>query len=365
MIRTLISFFLAILFFSCKKKKEVLVSPVVSSITEAVFAPGRIEADEQFMLTAISDGYVRDILVSEGDSIKGGQVLLVQDNATAAVQQKTATENLEIAETQASAGSAILQQLYAQLDAANAKLENDRKQLDVMERLYLTSSVAGIDVDNARLAYSNSLGNTKAIQQNIAATRLTLRQSVINSRGQQETASINNGYYSIKSPGNYTVYSLLKKKGELVRKGEAVAVLGKSGSMKMVLSVDETSITKIKVGQQVLAGLNTEKEITHTGSISKIYPVFDVAAQAYTVEAVFDNTVPGLINGTLLQSNVIVAKKERVTLIPRNCLGADGKVWVRRSGKTDTVAVTTGIVSTEWVEIIAGLKPADKVVKQF
>lgn len=356
---------LLLLFPSCKQNGEDVASVIEAPITEAVFAPGHIEASEQFTLTAMNDGYIKEVKVSEGDKASTGQTLFVQDNTVAAIQQLTATENLQIAKQQAASTSAVLQQLQAQLNSANDKLQNDKVQLERMERLYATKSVAKIDLDNAQLSYDNSANTVSSIKQNIAATRQSLQLSVVNSRGQQQTAIANNGYFNIKSPGSYKVYSVLKKKGELVRKGEAVAVLGNAADFKIVLSIDEASIAKIFPHQKVLAELNTEKGKTYTAHVSKIFPAFDATSQAYTVEATFDTVSPGIINGTLLQANIIVASRPKAMLIPRSCLGADGKVWVRKDGSTDTIVIKTGIISNDWVEVLSGLKIHDKLIRQF
>jgi HlyD family secretion protein len=357
---------IALLFFSsCKQKKEEIVSPIEAPVTEAVFAPGHIEADGQFTLTAINDGYIKAITVQEGDTVHTGQILIVQDNTTAAIQQQTATDNLHIAEQQSQPASAVLQQLQAQLNSANDKLQNDKMHLERMQRLYATNSVAKIDLDNAQLTYNNSLNNVSAIQQNIAATKQNLQQALVNSRGQQQTAIANNNYYNLKSPGNYKVYTVFKKKGELVRKGEAVAVLGNPDKLKILLSIDEASIAKIQLQQKVLIELNTEKGKIYTGYISKIYSAFDLASQSYNAEAIFDNAANSVINGTLLQANIIVASKDKALLIPNSCLMPDGKVVLKNNGKTDTVSIKTGIISTDWAEVLAGLTITDRIIKQY
>lgn len=349
---------------ACKQKKVITASPVVAPITEAVFAPGHIEATDQFTLTALNDGYIRSVPVQEGDNVGKGQVLFAQDNANALIQQKAASENLQIAKEQAAPASAILQQLQAQLVSAKQKLQNDKTQWERMQRLFSTSSVAKVDVDNARLAYDNSVNAVAGIEQNIAATNLTLQQSVVNSRSQQQTAAVNTGYYNIKSPGDYKVYSLLKKNGELVRRGEPVAVLGKN-DLHIVLNIDEASISKVQLHQKVLIELNTEKGKTYTAAISKIYPQYDASSQAYTVEATFDTIPARLINGTLLQGNIIVAQKDKALLIPRSCYSADGKVLVQKEKSTDTVSIQAGIISTDWVEVLGGISVQDKLVKAF
>lgn len=356
--------FLLLLFTSCKQKKEELASPVEAPITEAIFATGHIEADGQFTLTAMSDGYLKDVKVLEGDNVSPSEILFVQDNTIAAIQQQTSTENLHISEQQATSASAVLQQLQAQLNTANDKLQNDKTQLARMQRLHATSSVAKIELDNAQLSYNNSLNSVSSIQYNIAAAKQSLQQAIVNNRGQQLTAIANNSYLTIKSPGNYKVYTVIKRKGELVRKGEAVAVLGNPDSFKIVLHIDESSIAKVQLQQKVLIELNTQKGKIYTGHVSKIYPAFDVSNQAYTVEAIFDTADTSIINGSLLQANIIVAAKRKTMLIPRSCLTADGKVLLKTGNKTDTVSIKTGIVSNEWVEVSAGLKTTDKIVKQ-
>lgn len=353
------------LFNACKQSKKETTHPVFSAVTEAVFAPGHIEADGQFTLTAINDGYLNTVLVAEGDHVNTHQTLFVQDNATAMVQQLTASKNLQIAQQQASPLSGTLQQLQAQLKAATDKLQNDKIQLGRMERLFATQSVSHIELENAQLSYKTSAANMASIQQDIAATKISLQQGVINSKGQLQTAVLNTGYYNIQSPGNYEVYAVFKRKGDLVRRGEGLAVLGNNQVMKAILTIDESCISKVKINQKVLIEFNTQKGKIYTGHISKIYPAFDESLQAYKAEALFDTPSSSFINGTLLQANIIVAQKENALLIPRNYINADRKVWVKNKKRTDTVMVKTGIMSTDWVEIISGVKPQDILIKQY
>jgi hypothetical protein len=39
------------------------------------------------------------------------------------------------------------------------------------------------------------------------------------------------------------------------------------------------------------------------------------------------------------------------------------KVQVQKDKKIDTVTITTGIVSDEWIEVLSGLTASDKIVK--
>lgn len=354
---------MAMLVAGCRGRQTETVHPRLMPITEAVFATGHLEAGGQFTLTALNEGYLQKVLVQEGDTVKKGQALFVQDNTTASIQEQAAADNLAIVQAQASTRSSVLLQLQAQLASAQEKRDNDQDQLNRLERLYATRSVAQIEVTNARLAYTSSLNNVKALEQQIAATRQELQQVVISSRSQWQVNKANAGYYTLSAPDDYVVFTVLKKQGELVRKGEALAVLGKAGESIVVLSIDEAGIAKVKTAQPALVELNTEKGKAWRAAISRIYPQFDVSTQSYKAEALFTEPVPVLVNGTLLQANIITSRKGKALLIPREYLLPNGQVLLQQERKIDTVAIKTGIVSNEWVEVLHGLSTDHLLVK--
>ncbi|MBO9564326.1 MAG: efflux RND transporter periplasmic adaptor subunit [Niastella sp.] len=359
----LIAALLPTLLWGCRHRLPEMVHPRLMPITEAVFATGHLEAAGQFTLTALNEGYLQQVLVREGDTVLKGAALFVQDNAAASIQERAAAANLAIVQEQSSDRSAVLQQLQAQLATAQEKRDSDQEQLNKLERLYATHSVAEIEVTNARLAFTSSLNNVKGLEQQIAATRQELQQAVISSRSQWELNKTNTDYYTLRAPDSYVVYSILKKQGELVRKGEALAVLGKADQPIVVLSIDEAGIARVKPGQPVLVELNTDKGKAHQASISRIYPQFDVTLQAYKAEALFATSVPSLVNGTLLQANIITGGKDKALLIPREYLLPNGLVLVKHNKQIDTVAIKSGIVSNEWVEVLHGLSTDHLLVK--
>ncbi|NBQ70372.1 MAG: HlyD family efflux transporter periplasmic adaptor subunit [Nitrosomonadaceae bacterium] len=145
--------------------------------------------------------------------------------------------------------------------------------------------------------------------------------------------------------------------------GEQVAQLGNPDSIVINLDIDEGSIGKIQPGLQVLVELNTQKKKTYEARITKIYPHFNENSQSYKVEARFNEDVPGLISGTQLQANIVTGKKDNALLIPPAYVLPGNKVQVQKGDKIDTVAITTGVVSEELIEVVSGLTATDKIVK--
>jgi multidrug efflux pump subunit AcrA (membrane-fusion protein) len=348
---------------SCSPKYDE-TTPKMGPVTEAVFASGIIEPKDAYTVTSLSDGFIVRSYVSENDIVSDGQLLFRLDNRQQNTQVAIAETNLQYAKINAAgASSPTLLQIKAQIDAARAKLQTDSQTLQRYEHLYTTNSVSRQDLDNARLNYQSSLSAYQSAVANYNATSDRTRQDLTNSQSQLENAMAGNKYYELLAVGPSKVYQIFKKQGDLVRKGDQVAQLGNPDSIVIDLDVDESGISKIQLGQQVLVELNTEKNKTYEARVSKIYPHFNETSQSYKVEARFLKEMPGLISGTQLQANVITNKKDNAMLVPRAFVSNDNKVMILKGKATDTATITTGIVSNDWVEVLGGLQQTDKIVK--
>jgi multidrug efflux pump subunit AcrA (membrane-fusion protein) len=71
--------FVLILFVSCKSNVPE-TSPQRKDLVEMVFASGVLQADDQYDLTAQTDGYITSLSFTEGDLVKAGQLLASIDN---------------------------------------------------------------------------------------------------------------------------------------------------------------------------------------------------------------------------------------------------------------------------------------------
>ena len=348
---------------ACKPKYDEF-TPKTGPVTEAVFASGSIEPKDAYTVTSLSDGFIVHSYVVENDLVRDKQMLFQLDNRQQNTQVKIAQNNVEYAKISKSDNSPTLLQIKDQIDAAKVKMQTDSMNLERYKHLYATNSVSKQDLDNAQLNYESSSSNYKATLANYKATKDKVTQDYINSQSLLQNAEAGNQYYNLLAVGPSKVYQIFKKQGDLVRKGDQVAQLGNPDSIVINLDLDEGSISKVKLGQQVLVELNTEKNKTYEAYVSKIYPHFNETSQSYKVEARFVKEMPGLISGTQLQANIITNKKENAMLIPHVYVLNGNKVLLKKDKKTDTATITTGIVSDEWIEVLSGLSTNDVILKE-
>jgi len=333
-------------------KKTNEAKPVRKNITETVFASGVLVPDDQYDLTAQSDGYLVKLNFNEGDTVKTGAILAEIENKQNDYSARSSNALLSIANKNVQPNAPALTQAKANLELAQAKLKQDEIQAERYEKLYKSKSVSQLEYENAKLALENSKTNLIAMQESYNLAKQQADQQLII---QQSQSGINNflqGMNEVKAVIGGKVYKKFKQLGDYVHRGDMIAEIGDKASIYAKLSVDETNISNIKVNQEVIIQLNTNKDKNYKGVITEIYPAFDEQTQSFYCKARFTDNLDFKVAGTQLQANIIITNKENVLTIPRNCLGYGNKVTVKGKG---IVTVKTGFISNEWVEITGGI----------
>lgn len=350
--------FATVFLFSCSKEKEV--KPIVQDIKELVFASGSLEWQDSYNLTAQTDGLLSNVEFEIGDAVEKGKVLAKIDNPTNLVNTQTAKEQLNINLENLTSNSPALQQVEQNIIFAEAKYKQDKLQSERYERLYKSQSVAKSEFESYQLAAQNSLANLNALKKSYAQLQQQAKQNYITTKGQLKANEITALYNNVIVPQNGTIIQKLKTNGDYVRKGDVIATIADSKKIQAVLNVDETSIGKIKNGQQVFVQLNTDKSKVYNAKITEILAAFDEQTQSFICKATFDEPVDLSFYGTQLEANIFTNEKKKALLIPRNLMDFGNRVNVK--GKDDYVVIKTGIISSDYVEVLDGLTKDDVIL---
>lgn len=343
--------------FCGKKSNEI--KPERRDVTETVFASGTLEPDDKYNLTALTDGYILELKFDNGDTVKANQVLAVIDNKASSVNAESAASILNLVSINASVDGPTLKQAQQNTELLRQKSEQDSVQYSRYQKLYASNSVSKLELENIKLASQSSKTNYLNALQNYRLLKQQTEQQLLSQKSQKEVSSITSENNSVKAVVGGKVYRRMKEVGDYVRRGDVIAVIGNASTLYAKLSVDESNISKIRVGEEVVVQLNTNKEKNYKGVVSEIYPFFDEPTQSFYCKVKFEEE-PGLkISGIQLQANIIVASKKQALVIPRLYLGYGNKVTDKEKGE---VLVKTGFVSNEWVEILEGVNESSTLI---
>ena len=351
-------FGILILLASCGRK-TVETHPERKDITETVFASGTLEPLDKYNLTAQTEGYISELRFDQGDTVKAGQLLAVIDNKANAISASSAGSLLSIAELNASPNGPTLTQASENISLLKSKASQDSLQFSRYQQLFRKNAVSKLEFENAQLAFESSRTSYLNALQNYSALRQQLSQQLIVQQSQRDISNVSGQYNEVRAVVGGRVYKRLKETGDYIRRGDPIAVIGDAREMYARLSVDESNISKVKLNQEVVVQLNTDKSKNYTGYVSEIYPSFDEANQSFYCKVRFRDQMDFKIAGTQLQANIIVARKKQVLVIPRNFLGYGDKVKLKNGKEAQ---VKPGFVSGDYVEILDGLSDSSEIV---
>ncbi len=356
-----ISIILALSMFSCGKKTET-ATVQRKDITEMVFATGSLKADDEYLVAAQADGYLKNINFEEGDLVNAGKILAVIDNKQSLVNVHQSNKLLAIANANAKENSPMAQQIKINIGLAKEKLKQDELQAERFRNLLATNSIAKVEYENAVLNVLNTKAGIKAMEEQAANLKVTTNQQLVMQQQQSEVNNAMADYNQIIAYVAGKVYKKRKQLGDYVKKGDVIAVIGNPNKIYANLSIDESNMSKIKLGQSIVIQLNTNTKKTYDARLAEILPAFDEATQSFYVKAFFIENLDFTITGTQLQANIVTGEKKNVLVIPRSYLDYGNKVMLENK---EIKSVKTGIISTDWVEISSGLKENESILKEI
>lgn len=362
-----------IVLFSVNQANKGVVTVQTSKVgkqddlVSIVTASGEIKPTTYTNVTAQGFGRITEILVKEGDHIKKGDKLLLQDNvqATADVQAQGAAINS--AEAAVQAAEASYRAAQADLVTQQANMEKAKLDWERGQGLYKDGLIPKQDFDQRKTTYDaaaatvdSSRARVLSMNAQLSQTRAQLGQSQAVDKRQRDVLS--KTIYT--SPINGIVSYLPEKVGDYVVPG----ITNTNGSFLMTLSdmstvtaevkVDETDIVNIKMGQEAditvdaLPGKVFKGKVTEIGSQATLRSSGLATTQSTTstqeakdfkVVVTLDSPPDNLRPGLSTTAKIKTAEKKAVIAIPIQALAVRTRKDLEEAAKNSKGQGTSGV----------------------
>jgi HlyD family secretion protein len=342
---------------SCKKEQEN-TKPIEESITESVYASGIIKSKNQYKVFSTVTGLISEVLVTEGDTVQQGDVIIKLQNTTAQLN----TENAKITAdyNAVNANTERLNELQVNINFAKAKMDEDASLQRRQQNLWNESIGSKNDLEQRQLAYKNSAAAYESARLRYTQLQKQTQFQEKQSQKNVEISSVIKNDYSIKSNADGKVYNILIKKGEIVNTINPVAIIGDTEAFEIELQVDEYDIGKIKLLQKVIVTMDSYKGQIFEAVVTKINPAMNERTKSFTIDADFISHTNTLFANLTCEANIVIAVKEKAMTIPRNYLLEGDSVLLINKEKRK---VTVGLKDFKKVEIVSGLKSNEEIYK--
>ena len=350
-------------------------------LAKSVVATGKIEPITKVELKSKASGIVEKWFADAGDKVKEGQILvqLDREQIQAAVREAKAA----LAAAEANERAAVADENRAKVDAEGPDVPLLYRAYQRAQKMAKEGVVSEAALDDAQKAYELAVN-----KRDVARAQLTVNEAkLIQARAQvqQARATLDRSdedlrYATITSPIAGEVLSRDVEIGDAV---SSILVLGSTATLVMTLGdtsqvyvkgkVDEADIGKVYLGQPARIKVESFKDKTFYGKVTKIAPLGVEKDNVTTFEVRVSIDNPGGELKAMMTANaeIILDEHKNVLMIPEGAIIYDkdknASVEVPdphgKEGKRK-VAVKVGISNGAKTELLSGLKEGQQVVLQ-
>jgi RND family efflux transporter MFP subunit len=284
---------------------------------ESLRAVGVIAPADEVRLSFKTGGVIRSIEVQQGERVRAGQLLatLMDDEVAAAVSQ----------------ARAVAEKAARDLERGKALLTDEVATREQVEDLTTANAVA---------------------------------------QAQLRSAAFNARHSRIEAPADGVVLRRLAEPDELVAAGQPVLVVGNTGGGWIVrAALTDRDVVRVQEGHVAEVSLDAFPGRVFAARVTEMAAAADPQTGTYEMKLAVDPAGARFVQGLVAKVVISDQDAESVAVVPVTSLleadGSEATVFVVAADNVaKRVAVRTGRLLGERVEVIAGLSPGDRVVTE-
>jgi multidrug efflux pump subunit AcrA (membrane-fusion protein) len=385
-VASLIAF--AFLYSACGKKQEAEVAspPAVqvtavtqNTIRRIVRGDGILYPLDQANVVPKITAPVMKFYVRRGDHVKEGQLVAELENrdlVSAATEAKT---GIDVAESnlRATEGSTIPEAVVkaqTDLEAARQARDNAKKVLDSREQLFKDGALAGRQVDESRLAYTQAQTQYQAAEEHLKTLQnvgkeeqsKTAAAQVQTAKAHYQSQEAQVAYSRVASPIAGVVADRPLNEGDVAAPGSPLMNIMNISRVVARVNVPQADAPFVKVGQTAMI-TQTDNGEPVEGKVTVVSPSTDPNTTTVQVWVEIVNTGERVKPGTTVHAAIVTEEHKAASVVPAAAIlpgeeGGTAVLTVTADSVAHTRAVKVGIRDGNQVEVLSGVNPGDEVV---
>jgi HlyD family secretion protein len=350
-------------------------------VARSVVATGKIQPITKVEVKSKASGIVEKLYVDINYKVKKGQQLAQLDQQEIVAQVEAQRAQLASAEANVGTYEANVEQ--DKVNAAAPDLPMYKATLDRNLEMQKDGIVSRQTLDDANKDYLAALTRRDSSKAQIGVDTAKLKQAraqVMQSQASLKQLEEQESYTTILAPMDGVILSRDVEIGDAV---SSILVLGSTATLVMTEGdvnevyvdgkVDEADIAHVYMGQPARIKVESFRDRTFNGKVTKISPMGVEKDNVTTFEVRVSINNPGGELKALMTANaeILLDEHKGVLTVPENAVTYDNQKNASveipdKSEKDGTrkVPVTVGLSNGSVTEITSGLKEGDSVVLQ-
>jgi multidrug efflux pump subunit AcrA (membrane-fusion protein) len=342
-------------------KKDNTIKPQYKELIQAVYASGKLYPVNYYKVLSKYPAYVHQILVKPGQIVKKGQPLAILKNEMLQNNLSAARNTFQLAQKKYNNNSPVLKAALNDMNSLKVKYENDSINYIRISNLYNANASSKQQLDAAKLQFESSKQLFLKSKNNYQILVDNLEAEYKNAEENLKAIENNTQEYIIKSEIDGKVYNVDVQPGDLINPNKVIFEIGDSNQFEVELYVDESDVALLKPMQEVWCSIDAYGDNVFKGTLLEIYPSINQQNKAAKVIAQV-NGIENPLCGMSVEANIIVAKKNKTLVIPREFIVNTNQVKVK--GENELRKIKIGISDLDYVEVLEGLSETDVIEKK-
>ena len=350
--------------------EERIFHPVVESL-------GRIEAVRDTSLSSEIGGLVAEVLADEGDRVEAGQVIARFDTSIREIRKRRAEAELalaneQLAEYRKGSREEEIREAKAMLEDAIALLAEaklDRERLEALRG----DAVSDDEISSARAIETSRDAIRRQREAFLDRLEEGPRPEVI-ARAQAQVevrtaalAEIEDELRKaeIRAPFEGVITQKAVEVGGFLRPGDALFSLVQMDPVWAVLSVSESALPDLRIGQSVRIELTASSRIGYDGKVDAVIPRGDPVARTFPTKVAVRNEDGRFFPGMGVRGKISTVTERAILAVPLDAVvesPVGPVIFAIREGKAERVPVRTGATERGFVAIEGEITKGEAVV---
>jgi cobalt-zinc-cadmium efflux system membrane fusion protein len=244
-----------------------------------------------------------------------------------------------------------------------AMLQADHQKLQRTQQLVALGAASRQELEEATAVHTGHETEVAAARQRLLLFGLSSERVT-----RLETASQVASEVTVTSPADGVVIARSVNPGQVINAGQDLFVVTDLSTVWAIGDLYERDFSRVRIGSAATVTLPSMPDRTLKGRVAYIDPRVDAATRTAKVRVEVPNRGVDLRLGMFVTMSLETGTTERITVVPRaavQTIGDRSVVYVPAEGEEGRFverAVKLGTPAGEFVPVLSGLKPGDKVV---
>jgi multidrug efflux pump subunit AcrA (membrane-fusion protein) len=336
------------------------------SVPAVLEAPGTVQPRNRIALSSQINGFIREMRVRAGDSVKAGQVLATLDARDAESQKAAAQAAIEEAGAALSEARKAHQAAVEMQSAAKASAELASQTFTRYQKLLESRSVSPQEYDEVLMRRNSSAAELASRESMVAAAEDRIKQveaRISQAEAQAGRADVLVSWTQIKAPASGKIVEREADAGTAVFPGTPLLVIESTANPQILADLPTEQAGNLHIGRTVqLRSKETAGPLE--GRIAEIVPLSNPATHSVQFKVDLARSF-GLSSGQFVKVEVPAGTRNTL-LVPHHAIRETGQLTglfvVDAASKARFRLIKIASYDADRFEVLSGVDPGEDII---